>query len=283
MVSAFDNRIITMDMTFPDGKSQSFGEGFSIYASGSIFGSAQMNTCECRIFNLTRELTNYILTQASPLKSPRTPILLSLNVGRASYGTFLLFIGNVISCDITQPPDKGITFRALNNNFFTGAVISSQMPAITLLSTIAQSVAASMNLTLINQSTDKQIDNWSFTQGSTHGIEKLNQLGVKAACDGAGNLIVLDPGKSLNTAPFILNASTGMIGIPQVTDVGVNVKMMINNSIKLLGSVTIQSDINPAANGTFTIIKINYEVATRDQPFWYTLVTFKPGYYPGTQ
>lgn len=274
MSSAFDKRLISVTIDFPDGTNQTFDQGFAIYAQGSLFGNALQSSCELRIYNLTRELRNYLITKASPLLKQRTPITMSLNVGRESYGTFLLFIGNMISCEVTQPPDIGVVLRSLTNNYFTGAILSTQQPAITLLSQIAASVAASMKLTLAFFANDQQIDNHSFTAGATYGIDKLNQYGVHAFVDKDGKtLVVLNPGQARPGSPFILNESTGMIGIPQVTDQGVNANMMIANGIRLGGNVTIQSVINPAANGTYVIRKLNFEVASRDQPFWYTLVT----------
>ena len=44
----------------------------------------------------------------------RPPVILNLKVGRASTGTSLLFTGNVMSCELTQPPDIGIALRFFN-------------------------------------------------------------------------------------------------------------------------------------------------------------------------
>ena len=71
------------------------------------------------------------------------------------------------------------------------------------------------------------------------------------------------------------------MGIPQVTQQGVNVTVMINPEIQLGGTVTIDSAMNPAANGTYKVIKINFEIANRDEPFWYILETSNLGYYQG--
>ncbi|OWK44053.1 Phage-related protein [Fimbriiglobus ruber] len=44
--------------------------------------------------------------------------------------------------------------------------------------------------------------------------------------------------------------------------------------------MTIQSITNPAANGTFKVMKMDYEIASRDQPFWFTLL-LQPRRLPG--
>ena len=61
------------------------------------------------------------------------------------------------------------------------------------------------------------------------------------------------------------------------------VKLMMDNSIELGGSVSVQSDLNPAANGTYKVVQANFEVASRDHPFWYTLYCSNLAYYQGTQ
>ena len=60
-----------------------------------------------------------------------------------------------------------------------------------------------------------------------------------------------------------------MIGIPVVTERGVYVKMLLDNTVSVGGSITVKSDINPAANGTYTITKLMFEIANRDTPFYY--------------
>lgn len=279
--SAFDDRIVEIDLITETG-TQTFS-GLAIYAAGSKFGNALMNTCECRIYNLSKELRNYILTQASPLKSPRTPINLNLKVGRKSTGLFLLFTGQVISCNVTQPPDIGVTLRSLSSNYFTGAILAVQQPGYTLLSKIAQTVAANLNLVLDFEATDKQIDNYCYTASAMQGVEDLNEMGGIQAFIDNDTLVVIDAGKARKGEPRLLSESTGMIGIPQVTDQGVIVGMMIDNSVQLGGSITVESVINPAANGTYKVVKIDYQIANRDQPFWYQLICSNVAYYQGQQ
>ena len=109
------------------------------------------------------------------------------------------------------------------------------------------------------------------------------KLAAVQACVDNGTLIITDADKALTGAPYLLNSATGMVGIPQVTDMGVIVKMMVNNVIQIGGSVTIQSTTNPAANGIYKIMQIEYEIASRDTPFWYTLVCSNLSLANGTQ
>lgn len=293
---AFDPRIIEIDIVLPS-QTVTFNNqspALSIYASGSKFGSANMNTCQCAIFNLTKELRNQILTLSSPLLNPpannpasqqteRKPITLNLRAGRRSTGTFLLFSGNVITCEMTQPPDIGLMLRSLTNNYNSFLLFGLQMPANSLLSEICQQVSNLNNCTLDFEASDRQISNYSFTGSLQYHLNKLNAMGgVQAGVDN-GTLWVTDTGSARKNKNFVISESTGMVGIPQVTDQGVTVRVMINSGIYIGGSVTINSMVNPAANGTFKVVKMDYEIASRDQPFYYILLCSNLNVYQGNE
>jgi hypothetical protein len=289
--SAFDARLVEVDIVLPT-QTITFpatNPSLAIYACGSKFASAIMNSCECRIFNLTKDLRNTILTLASPqiIRPPgqpaKQPILLTIKAGRQSYGTTVFYQGNVISCNVTQPPDIGITLRALANNFQMSLIANFQFAANTLLSQIAQQAALQQGLTLDFEATDKQINNFSYTGAQNNLIQKLNEIGGIHAFEENGSLIVLNLGSPRKGASITISESTGMVGIPQVTEQGVFVRVMLNPLIQLGGQVTINSIVNPAANGQFKVMKIDYEIATRDQPFWMNLWCSAFAYGTGSQ
>src|SRR5580658_2185232 len=89
--SAFDTRLIEVDVVLPSG-TMTF-QNLNIYATGQKFFSAVSATCQIRIFNLTKQQRQQIITLSSPLVQPRVPVFVNLRVGRQSYGTFLLFTG----------------------------------------------------------------------------------------------------------------------------------------------------------------------------------------------
>ena len=121
-----------------------------------------------------------------------------------------------------------------------------------------------------------------FDSVVSKNVDKLNQMGgVQAGVDN-GTLWVINAGAVRKNTGFTISDSTGMVGIPQVTSEGVTVRVMINSAILIGGEVTINSVTNPAANGTFKVMKMDYEIASRDQPFWYTLLCSNPLQYQGT-
>ena len=193
MTSAFDQRIVTIGLDFGNGPVSL--EGLSVQAVGRKYGSAVMNECQCRIYNLTKEQQNYILTQASPLKKNRTPINMTLDVGRESYGTFRLFEGAVFQCGATQPPDIGIVLRSLTSNYQLGVIAGTSQAATALLSAIAASIAKNNGLTLVFEATDKQIANFTCNGSVAKQVNRLGQAGGVDAFVDNNKLVVIDSNK----------------------------------------------------------------------------------------
>lgn len=282
---AFDSRIVRLGLNLPAGPLVL--DGVAISATGQKFGSANQNQCSARVYNLTKPQQNYILTQASPLlqpgKSTLTPILMTLDVGRLSTGTFRLFEGNILAVNVTQPPDIGILLESLTNSAFWSTVRGVSQPENQSMFTICQSIAAANSLTLDFQATDKQIANFSYSGGVAGMVREINKFGGVVATVDNSTLLVLDANKPRKGSVRVISASTGMVGVPQVTEYGCVVKVMIDSSIQLLGSVKVVSEINPAVNGEYKVIKIGFDVANREEPFYYTLVCSNQLFYQGTQ
>lgn len=280
MATAFDQRIVRVGIEI-DGKISTF-EGLDIRSRGRKFASSLPAQCDITISNLTREQRNFILTHATPLivkgkgTAPgpqRTPVEVTLDVGRESYGAFRLYEGNSFACGATQPPDIGIVLQSLTQNINAALAGAWTQSGVRPLSVISKAVADSMNppLALDFQATDKNIDNYSFTGAALSQVEKLNQMGGTQSWIDNKKLVVVDSDKPIKGATRLINLSTGMIGVPQVTDTGVLVRVLVDNSIQVGCSVEIQSKINPAVNGTFKVCRMEWDIANRREPFYYNL------------
>lgn len=284
MVNAFDQRLVQLSLTI-DGEIISFTD-LDIRAQGTKYAGALKNTCNLRISNLTREQRQYILTQASPIRqvTEMTPIGMKLEVGRQSSGLFTLFEGDVFQGGVTQPPDIGIFLYSLTNDFKSLQTTAVNYDTSVDLQVIAQQVATACGLQLEYQATPRNILNYSFTGSPDRQIKKLNEVGGVIAFVDNSTLVVIDADKPRGDTVRLINANTGMVGVPQPTPEGVNVTMMIDNTIQCGGMVQIESAINPGCNGNFIVRKIDYEVANRDNPFYYTLQCGNPQFYlAGTQ
>lgn len=286
MTSAFDPRIVRLGLQID----QDFVvfEGLDMRIQGQKFSSPTFNSCNVKISNLTRDQRNYVITRASPYttsKHPsRTPISMTLDVGRQSYGTFRLFEGDVFASTVTQPPDIGVTLRSLTQSLQSSLVVSLSMNATTPLQEIAQQVANLNGLILSFQASPRMISNFSHTGAASKLIDKLQLVGDVIAFVDNKTLVVIDNDAYRNSSRiFDLNINTGMVGVPQATESGIMVQMLVTPDVQVGDRVNLQSKINPAVNGdSYMINSIAFDIANRDNPFFYTLFLKNNDYVTGT-
>lgn len=251
------------------------------------FSSATQNQCNVQISNLTRSQRNYILTRATPYSAPnnptRVPLYMTVDVGRKSYGTFRLFEGDVFSSTVTQPPDIGIMLRSLTQSLQASLVVGLSMNATTPLETICQQVAQLNGLILNFQATPRMISNFSHTGAASKLIGKLNLVGNVIAFVDNKTLIVIDNEGYRDAAKnFNLNINTGMVGIPQATESGIMAKMLVVPDVQVGDRVSINSLINPSVNGNnYMLNSLGFEIANRDNPFFYHLFLKNNDYVQG--
>lgn len=262
-----DPRIVKLSIEV-DGQLKTY-DGLYITASGTKYANSNQNDCEIKIANLDQVTRNYILTETSPFNANRTPKKVIVEAGRVSYGVSKIFEGNIIMSSPSQPPDIAVTIKALTGNFQKGNIISRTQNAVTPLSQIAKGVANDLGATLDFQATDKNISNYAYNGGALKQIDALGSAGAVDVYLDNDVLVVKDINIPLTGRVRKLDLTTGMIGIPEVTEQGVKVKFLLDNQTTLGGALEITSDIYPAVNGTYAIYKLQYEISNREIPFYY--------------
>jgi len=244
-------------------------DGLAVTASGTKFANATQNECEVKITNLDKATRDYLLTETSPFNKNRKRKGLIVEAGRVSTGYSLVFSGDITSAVGGQPPDITLTLKASTGDWSKGVIVANSLPGAAPLSTAAKRVADDLGLALDFQATDKQVSNYTFTGGALKQVDALGQAGRVNAYVDDGRLIVKNANAPLAARTRVLNIDTGMVGIPEFTEHGVKVKMLFDARTVLGGGLQITSRMNPAANGTYTIFKLGFELASRDTPFYY--------------
>ncbi len=268
MPNQLDDRIIRVSFEV-SGKIKTYSTPFYIQATGTKFANALQNESNIVIANLDRQTQNYILTETTPYNLNNTVKSITLEAGRKSYGTAIIYSGNIVTSMLTQPPDVGITLKCLTGNFLKTNVIGVNQSGQATLQQISVSIAQLTGSILRFEATNKNIGNYNFSGSAVNQISLLNGFGGVNAYLDDGVLVVKDAGVPLNNTLKIVSAKTGMIGIPEFTEQGIKVKFLLDNHVVLGGHIRIISDINPAANGEYVIYKLSFEICTRDTPFYY--------------
>lgn len=244
-------------------------EGLALTARGTKYANANQNDCEVVITNLTSIARDYLLTETSPFNANRTPKRFIVEAGRQSYGYAKIFEGTIASASPSQPPDIALTIKALTGNDAKGNVVARTQPAQAKLSQVAKQVADDLGATLVFEAQDKQLANYNFTGGALKQIDALNFAGAVNAYQDDGALIVKDTTRPLAGAVRVLDLDSGLVGIPEITEQGVKVKYLLDNTSRLGGTLRVRSKLNPAASGDYIIYKLGFDIASRDVPFYW--------------
>jgi hypothetical protein len=244
-------------------------EGLDIKAQGTKYGNANQNECTVTIANLSKETRDYILTETSPFNKNRKPKRIIVEAGRVSYGMSRMFIGDITAATPSQPPDITITIKALTGDYQKGNVISRSKPSQMSLKKISEGVAKDLGVSLDYQAKDKNIANYQFSGGALKQVNKLGETGDVNAYIDDGVLVVKDYNVPLNGKLRVLDLSSGMIGIPEVTEQGLKATFLLDNKTSLGSALQIRSEIYPAVNGTYVIYKLSFDIASRDVPFYF--------------
>lgn len=244
-------------------------EGLDIVASGVKYANANQNECEVKIDNLDRVTHDYLLTATSPFNKNKTRKILTVEAGRVSTGYSLIFQGDITTALGEQPPDISMRVKAAAGDFAKGTIIARSQPGLAPLQNIAARVAQDLGLSLTFQATPKQIANYTYTGSALKQVEQLGVMGrVNAYIDDRA-LVVKDFNAPLEGRTRELNLDTGLIGIPEFTEVGIKVRMLFDNQTTLGSALNITSRMNPAANGLYTVFKLTFDLASRDTQWYY--------------
>lgn len=268
-MTVIDQRIlrVTIDVS---GESKTFEGPLAITVTGNKGATDTQNTCDISITNLSAADRNYILTETSPFNKNRTPKRVTIEAGRVSTGVGRVFVGEIISSSPTQPPDIGLNMKAQTGAFKKGDLVARSGLAKEKLSALSKKVGADIETSVEFEATDKFIANYSYSGSALQQIRYLAESGNVDVFQDDDVLVVKDAGKPRKNFTKIINNTTGMIGIPEVTERGVKVGFLFDLDTNLGGAIELTSELNPALNGNYTIYSLDFDLATRDTAWYYT-------------
>lgn len=264
----FDQRIIMLAIEI-DGILHTYSD-LSITASGEKTTGSQQNECTITITNLNKSVRDYLITEASPHNNPKKRKKVILYAGRESIGTFKMFEGDIVECTTSQPPDIVLTIKARTGAFFMTNFVNNSYSDTILLSKVATDISVTIDVTLDFQAQDKNISNYNYTGATLQQMKRLEDAGNYNVYLDDDRLVIKDSDKALDSSQIVINKNTGMIGIPELTSDGVKVKYLLDPLSRPGAKLIVESELNPAANGTYSIFKLGYEVSNNNESFYYT-------------
>lgn len=271
-VKKFDPRILSVELEFDDQSLVYTGPmGISVQGSKSV--SSMQNSATITISNLTKEHRDYILTNCNQKLAANYKVRrVRVKVGRESFGDWQLFMGDIVSANITQPPDVKIVLKCLTNAVDRTQWWAFANTGAVSLETLVQETAAIMGLSYrIDDRVDRAmtIPHFTFNGPAAAMIVRLSEMAnLRVYCDD-DTLVVTNWDSGLSNTVVDVNLNSGMVGIPEFTEYGVKVRTLVDRNIVLGGAIRLSSEMIPVMNGDYVITRLDYDVSTRDTAFYY--------------
>ena len=245
-----------------------------VYSDGEITAKinrsadGKQNKCIVTIANLAPDVRNFLLTECSPWAPNRKPKVLTVIAGRPSTGIQRIYTGEISSTSVSDKPDVRLTLEALTSDGLKFNFIAWKSPPTMQLSELAKKVAQDYGLKLRFEATDKTIANYAYNGSAARQVNHLALMGDVDAFVDNDYLVVKNIGEANKGQARIINKHTGMVGQPLPDDKGIKVRAMFDPTMNVGDAVQVESEINPAANGQYTVYNIAISLANRSAD-WY--------------
>ncbi len=238
---------------------------------------AIQNEAQINIANLAKDVRNQLLTETSPYNLNYVPKKLRVEVGRASTGPTLLDEGDIVATTISPPPNIVTSIVAKTLNYAKGRMVSVSTAEAVPLRLIAERVAKELGLNLVFEATDRDVRSFHFDGASQRLVQQMAELGGINVYVDDRKLIVKDVGSTLSVIVNTLTENSGMIGPPELTEVGVRVRFFVDPRIQIGSALRIESKSNPALSGTYGVYAFTHLLASREAAFYTVAECWRPG------
>ena len=262
-----DSRIINVGIEI-DGVLKKY-DGLKIKASGTKRSNPTQNDCTITITNLKEETRDFLLSSVDKRNKKKAPRV-TLEVGRKSIGSYVIFIGDIIGAESTPPPNIDVTIKCKTNNQNNAKIIVKSSELDLKLKDIAQECAQNNGLDLTFQAKDKTVAGYSFNGTASQQIVYLQRIGGVSCFVDDGVLLVTDKGAALSDRVKVLNIASGLVGIPTKTPKGAQIVFLIDAETKVGGVIRLQSKADKTINGDYRVNELKFDIDTHGDSFFYT-------------
>lgn len=244
------------------------------------------NRATIEVINLSASLREQLLSQFTAYNQRKivtgqvAPNYVNVSI-EAGYGSAaannlsVIFTGQVVICEPSSPPPNlGIKITCYSRQIDRTTFVTTPAPAQTTFYGYVLYAAQQMGFgsNLVFNSTHgsdpctnpgRQIQ---IVSGLLLDIQNMYRPDVAAFVDD-NILYVMDRDAVVNTANIAV--ITEFIGPPPCwTEWGVTFQCLFNPSIRLAQAAQLTSLINPSVNGVYVVMEIEYDLCSREGPFY---------------
>lgn len=213
----------------------------------------------------------------------------------------LMFKGEIQRAQPSGKPDIGLEIVAWTSIYSMGKkvkVSANNIKALDLLRNAVSACGMKLNcpVNLQNSPQLQRIISYFTTAGEASAREYL----AKAIRDITGNFVVegqifisvandvvsvswADKTNKKSASAIVdgiaeyiqINSTTGMVGIPEPTASGVNIRVLLDTTLAVGDTITLMSSVLSLYNGNYNIYAINHHGSTREPEFYTDLVCLR--------
>lgn len=186
----------------------------------------------------------------------------------------VVFKGQVVLVNLVGlPPDIGISITCFSRQIDKTSFVSDPAPVKTTLEEYVKWAAGQMGLAdnyLCDTSYNKMVltnpSSGAFTIAAILiDIQNARRPDIAAFIDD-DFLVVKDRDRIIN--PSDIAKVKEFVGIPSWTEWGVEFTQLFDTNTKLAHAADLESILNPSVNGKYVIVSLNYDLTSRDVPFY---------------
>jgi hypothetical protein len=272
-----DQRIIFVRLSLSTGETLEIENSLHIGCKIKKTTSATGNEADITIFNINPSVANAVIEASGKIYSKRTnkkTCSIQISAGYQSSQMADIFFGDVVSADVSGLSDRSLNIKAQTGFYKNMEIVSRSFDQIkTKASIICKTIADDLGLDLKFNARDKEIYRYSYAGVATDQLRNLLfDYGISAFVDDK-TLLVKDVGDQVNYDVKIVDSSTEMIGIPKLTEHGVEVVTLFDSGFKVGGKIQLSSIKNPSANGEYIIHQIQFDLSNYANSFYMTMIT----------
>lgn len=271
-----------------DGKMHSYGgnDGLDFKFSGEKYGSIYVNF-EVSILGLNASTIND-LTVWNPAEAISASRRIEVYAGYENGGIANpIFEGIIIEAIPTNPPEMWLNFKCMKlASGTTDASGEVSMPGMIIgdmIGNIFTNIAHEFGLNAgwdCNKPTYDTIVNFDYSGSRGKICEKFAQTFDITVYEEDGTLWAKNKREQCEDPQGLIlpvNINNGLLGLTNVTLVGADIKMRLNDKSKLMSWVRLESKLIPKANGLYYVIRKKHTGHFRGEEWFTELQTLRKG------
>ncbi|WP_250534364.1 hypothetical protein [Caballeronia sp. AZ10_KS36] len=248
---------------------------------------SSQNEATIEVTNLPQQFRQDLLSQFTAFNRRKTaagqiaPVYLDMEIAAGYVGsdgsdsTSTIYHGQVVECGLVQgPPNVTVRIKCYTHQVDKTAYIDQPPPFETTFKEVVLWAGGQMGFdsshVICNTKYDSNIISNAARSTVVAGdlplyLEQFYSPDVAAFIDD-NFLIVKNRYEALNPEDVItLNE---FIGTPMWNEWGVDGTVFFDPAIKVVQAARFESVLNPSLNGTYVVMSLDYELTSRDTPFY---------------